>query len=130
MMPSSAATTTRESSQESTRVRHAEPGAHAEFVLEARGLRKIYGQGPSTITVLDGVDFAIERGEMVAIVAPSGAGKSTFLHLLAALDTPTSGTVYFGAKAIDTLGDEELADYRNRAIGFVWQRHHLLAAFN
>jgi lipoprotein-releasing system ATP-binding protein len=129
MMPSSATVTSRESAQESVRVRQTEPGAHPEIVLEARGLRKIYGQGSSTITVLDRVDFAIERGEMVAVVAPSGAGKSTFLHLLAALDTPTSGTVYFGAKAIDTLGDEELANYRNRAIGFVWQRHHLLADF-
>ena len=129
MMLSSAATTSRECSQESGGARRAEPGARPEIVLEARALRKIYGQGAATITVLDGVDFAIERGEMVAIVAPSGAGKSTLLHLLAALDTPMSGTVYFGAKAIDTLSEQELADYRNRAIGFVWQRHHLLADF-
>jgi lipoprotein-releasing system ATP-binding protein len=129
MMLSSAATTSRESSQELSRAHRAERGARPEIVLEARGLRKIYGQGAATITVLDGVDFAIERGEMVAIVAPSGAGKSTLLHLLAALDMPTSGTVYFGSKAIETLREQELADYRNRSIGFVWQRHHLLADF-
>src|SRR6266849_3499963 len=67
------------------------PGA----ALEARGLRKVYGSGAAEVTVLAGVDLAVREGEMVAIVGPSGAGKSTLLHLLAALDTPTSGTVYF-----------------------------------
>lgn len=129
MMQSSAATTSRENYRELSRATRTQPDAGPEIVLEARGLRKIYGAGPAKITVLDGVDFVLERGEMVAIVAPSGAGKSTFLHLLAALDTPTSGTVYFGSKAIETLREQELADYRNRAIGFVWQRHHLLADF-
>ena len=101
----------------------------AGIVLEARGLRKAYGSGPSQVTVLAGVDLAVAEGEMVAIVGPSGAGKSTLLHLLAALDTPTSGTVYFGAKALETLPDEALAEFRNRSIGFVWQRHHLLPDF-
>jgi len=98
-------------------------------LLAARGLRKMYGAGASAITVLGGVDFDVTAGEMVAVVGPSGAGKSTFLHLLAALDTPTSGTVYFAAKALETHQDETIADYRNRQIGFVWQRHHLLADF-
>jgi len=129
MTPSSTATTAADFSQESSRAQRTEPRVRGRAVVEARGLRKVYGDGPAAITVLDGVDFAVERGEMIAIVAPSGAGKSTLLHLLAALDTPTSGTVYFDAKAIDTLGEQELADYRNRAIGFVWQRHHLLADF-
>jgi len=101
------------------------PGA----VLEARGLRKVYGSGAAEVAVLAGVDLAVSEGEMVAIVGPSGAGKSTLLHLLAALDTPTSGTVYFGSKALETLPDSALADFRNRAIGFVWQRHHLLPDF-
>ncbi len=81
------------------------------------------------MTVLAGVDLAVAEGEMVAIVGPSGAGKSTLLHLLAALDTPTSGTVYFSAKALETLPDAALAEFRNRSIGFVWQRHHLLPDF-
>jgi lipoprotein-releasing system ATP-binding protein len=71
----------------------------------------------------------LRDGEMVAIVAPSGAGKSTVLHLLAALDTPTSGTVYFSNQAIETKEDAALADFRNRAVGFLWQRHQLLPDF-
>jgi lipoprotein-releasing system ATP-binding protein len=66
---------------------------------------------------------------MVAIVAPSGAGKSTLLHLLAALDTPTSGAVYFASKPIETNQDSALAEFRNRAVGFLWQRHQLLPDF-
>jgi len=75
------------------------------------------------------VNLSLTRGEMVAIVAPSGAGKSTLLHVLAALDTPTSGKVYFDSKAIETKDDSALAEYRNRAVGFLWQRHQLLADF-
>jgi lipoprotein-releasing system ATP-binding protein len=98
-------------------------------LIEARGLRKAYGSGDKAVTVLGGVDLLVEAGEMVAVVGPSGAGKSTLLHLLAALDTPTSGTVYFRAKALETHRDEALAEFRNRRIGFVWQRHHLLPDF-
>ena len=98
-------------------------------LIEARDLRKSYGAGTAEITVLSGVNVRVEVGELIAVVGPSGAGKSTFLHLLAALDTPTSGTVYFEEKAVDSFRESELADYRNRSIGFVWQRHHLLADF-
>jgi lipoprotein-releasing system ATP-binding protein len=97
--------------------------------LEARSLRKIYRTGPSAVTVLDGIDLSLTQGEMVAIVGPSGSGKSTLLHLLAALDTPTSGTVYFNAKALAAQRSDSLAEFRNRRIGFVWQRHHLLPDF-
>jgi len=97
--------------------------------LEARSLRKVYGAGASAITVLDGIDLSLSPGEMVAIVGPSGSGKSTLLHLLAALDTPTSGTVYFNAKALAARRSDSLAEFRNRRIGFVWQRHHLLPDF-
>src|SRR5260370_8319103 len=69
------------------------------------------------------------RGEMVATVARCGAGKSTFLHLLAALDTPTSGAVYFASKPIETNQDTTVAEFRNRAVGFLWQRHQLLPDF-
>jgi lipoprotein-releasing system ATP-binding protein len=103
--------------------------ARSGVLIEARDLRKSYGAGAAEITILSGINVGVEAGELIAIVGPSGAGKSTFLHLLAALDTPTSGTVYFEQKAIDSFRESELADYRNRSIGFVWQRHHLLADF-
>jgi lipoprotein-releasing system ATP-binding protein len=98
-------------------------------ILEARGLKKTYGARERNLQVLVDVNLKMAPGEMVAVVAPSGAGKSTLLHLLAALDTPTSGTVYFENKAIETKQDAALADYRNRAVGFLWQRHQLLPDF-
>src|SRR5487761_1984659 len=103
--------------------------APAGTLIETRDLRKTYGAGATEITVLSGVTVSVEAGKLIAVVGPSGAGKSTFLHLLAALDTPTSGTVYFEGKAIDSFQESELANYRHRSIGFVWQRHHLLADF-
>jgi lipoprotein-releasing system ATP-binding protein len=99
------------------------------FVLESRGLKKTYGRGEKSLHILVDANLSLTRGEMVAIVAPSGAGKSTLLHVLAALDTPTSGKVYFDSKAIETNDDAALAEYRNRAVGFLWQRHQLLADF-
>ena len=101
----------------------------ATAVLEARGLKKVYGAGEKSLAVLTDASLILRRGEMVAIVAPSGAGKSTLLHLLAALDTPTSGTVYFATKALETNDDAALAEFRNRAVGFLWQRHQLLPDF-
>ena len=98
-------------------------------LIAACELSKVYGSGSSAITVLERVNLEISRGEMIAIIGPSGAGKSTLLHLLAGLDTPTSGTVYFDTKALETHHDEAIADFRNTQIGFVWQRHHLLADF-
>jgi lipoprotein-releasing system ATP-binding protein len=100
-----------------------------EAVLEARGLKKTYGAREKNLEVLVDANLQLREGEMVAVVAPSGAGKSTLLHLLAALDTPTSGTVYFANKAIETKQDAALAEYRNRAVGFLWQRHQLLPDF-
>ena len=101
----------------------------AQIVLEARSLRKIYGVGARALTVLADANLSLRRGEMVAIVAPSGAGKSTLLHLLAALDTPTSGAVYFASKPIESNQDTTVAEFRNRAVGFLWQRHQLLPDF-
>jgi len=98
-------------------------------LMETRELRKTYGPASARITVLDRVNLTIAAGEMIAIVGPSGAGKSTLLHMLAALDTPTSGTVYFQSKALEAYREEELAEFRNRQVGFVWQRHHLLPDF-
>jgi lipoprotein-releasing system ATP-binding protein len=117
----------------------ATPGANLEgaarasysgAVLEARDIRKVYGEGTTAITVLDGINLQLMPGESVAIVGPSGSGKSTLLHLLAALDTPTSGTVYFESDALEARRDDSIAEFRNRRIGFVWQRHHLLPDFS
>ena len=104
------------------------PGARS-VVMEGRSLQKIYGRGEKSLPVLSEASLSLLQGEMVAIVAPSGAGKSTLLHLLAALDTPTSGTVYFANKPIETNDDTALAAFRNRAVGFLWQRHQLLPDF-
>jgi lipoprotein-releasing system ATP-binding protein len=113
-------------------VRSSNPNAPhtVSTVMEARSLKKIYGSGEKSLAVLSDANLSLRQGEMVAIVAPSGAGKSTLLHLLAALDTPTSGTVYFANKAIETNDDDAaLAEFRNRAVGFLWQRHQLLPDF-
>jgi lipoprotein-releasing system ATP-binding protein len=101
----------------------------SEIILEARGLRKVYEDGERTLIVLKEANLQLGRGEMVAIVAPSGAGKSTLLHLLATLDTPTSGAIYFETKQIENKNETALADFRNRSIGFLWQRHQLLPDF-
>ena len=117
------------SSRAATGVALDDPQTGAVPVLRAANLRKVFHSGSQEIVPLDGVDFSIERGEMIAIVGPSGAGKSTLLHLLGALDTPTNGEVYFGAKSLLSLAEAELTEYRNRSVGFVWQRHHLLPDF-
>src|SRR6185437_4032778 len=101
----------------------------ASAILEGRNLKKTYGAGEKSLVILNDANLILHRGEMVAIVAPSGAGKSTLLHLLAALDTPTSGTVYFASNAIETNEDAAVAEFRNRAVGFLWQRHQLLSDF-
>lgn len=98
-------------------------------ILEARNLKKSYGSGVQSLPILVDANLFLQRGEMVAIVAPSGAGKSTLLHLLAALDTPTSGAVYFASKAIESNQDAAVAEFRNRSVGFLWQRHQLLPDF-
>jgi lipoprotein-releasing system ATP-binding protein len=98
-------------------------------LLRTESLCKTFRSGSEQITPLDGIDLSIHRGEIVAIVGPSGTGKSTLLHLLAALDTPTNGEVYFAGSSLRSLAEAELAEYRNRTIGFVWQRHHLLPDF-
>jgi lipoprotein-releasing system ATP-binding protein len=101
------------------------------MILEARGLVKTYRGGDGgLITPLGGVDLAIARGEMVAIVGASGAGKSTLLHVLGALDRPDQGSVFVGGEALHDRPDEELAELRNRKIGFVFQFHHLLREFS
>ena len=98
--------------------------------LAARGIRKSYPSGESgELHVLRGVDLTVRSGEAVAVIGASGAGKSTFLHILGALDRPTSGEVVLGDRTVTELADRELAAVRNRHVGFVFQFHHLLREF-
>jgi lipoprotein-releasing system ATP-binding protein len=101
------------------------------MVIEAHDVAKSYRGGDGgLIHVLDGVDLAVRRGEMVAIVGASGAGKSTLLHVLGALDRPTRGSVLLDGEPLHGRPDEVLAKIRNRKIGFVFQFHHLLREFS
>lgn len=95
-------------------------------LLELKGVTKQYDETSVSTVVLKGVDLCIEEGEMVAIVGPSGCGKSTLLNLIGALDRPTSGSITFDNQDLLKLNDTELADFRNRSVGFVFQLHHLL----
>jgi lipoprotein-releasing system ATP-binding protein len=101
------------------------------MVLEAVDLAKTYvGGDGGLISVLDGVNLRVARGEMVAIVGASGAGKSTLLHLLGALDRPTRGTISIAGEQVEDRSDEELSVLRNKRVGFVFQFHHLLREFS
>jgi lipoprotein-releasing system ATP-binding protein len=100
-----------------------------EIAIRAVGLAKSYVSGGAELVIFSGLDFDVARGERLALVGESGAGKSTLLHLLGGLDRPTEGAIYFGHKDICQLPQSELADFRNRELGFVWQIHTLLAEF-
>ncbi|MDF2838342.1 MAG: ABC-type antimicrobial peptide transport system, ATPase component [Evtepia sp.] len=99
-------------------------------ILEAKALTKIYGKGETMVHALDGVDFAVQKGEFVAIVGTSGSGKSTLLHMLGGLDRPTSGSVIVDGKEIFFLKDEALTIFRRRKIGFVFQNYNLVPVLN
>ncbi|MGQ0765122.1 MAG: ABC transporter ATP-binding protein [Gemmatimonadota bacterium] len=100
-------------------------------VLIAQGITKTFRGGDGgTLSILNGVDLSVARGEMVAIVGASGAGKSTLLHVLGALDVPNRGTVVIDGEPTAGRNDEQLAELRNRKIGFVFQFHHLLREFS
>jgi lipoprotein-releasing system ATP-binding protein len=98
-------------------------------LVTARGLVKRYRTGDRTVEVLRGADLELERGEMVAVVGASGAGKSTLLHILGTLDRPTAGEVRIDGIDVFRMRDVELAEFRNRRVGFVFQFHHLLPEF-
>jgi lipoprotein-releasing system ATP-binding protein len=100
-----------------------------QIAIRASGLAKSYRSGGAELVIFSGLDFDVARGERLALVGESGAGKSTLLHLLGGLDRPTEGAIYFGHKDICKLPQSELADFRNRELGFVWQIHTLLAEF-
>ncbi|MEA2626897.1 MAG: lipoprotein-releasing system ATP-binding protein [Candidatus Binatota bacterium] len=99
-------------------------------LVRVEGLVKHYADAGRDVRVLEGVELEVQRGEKVAIVGESGVGKSTLLHILGALDRPTAGAVRYGGLDVATLGSDELAAFRNRQIGFVFQFHHLLGDFS
>lgn len=99
------------------------------LMLVAEKIEKTFPQGASELHILKGLDFQIKEGEAVSIVGASGAGKSTFLHILGTLDRPTSGRVLFEGEDLLQKADEELAKFRNEKLGFVFQFHHLLSEF-
>jgi lipoprotein-releasing system ATP-binding protein len=105
------------------------PARNSLSVLRAEGLTKIFHSANETVVVFEGISFEVRKGEFVALVGESGAGKSTLLHLLAALDTPSSGEVYFNLKRVGSFKPDESAVYRSRELGFVWQMHYLLPEF-
>jgi lipoprotein-releasing system ATP-binding protein len=99
-------------------------------LLRVEKLEKSYLSGPERLTIFANLDLTVERGERLALVGESGAGKSSLLHLLGGLDRPTSGRVLFEDQDLATLDEKKLARFRNRHIGFVWQVHYLLPEFS
>ncbi|MDN5783071.1 MAG: ATP-binding cassette domain-containing protein, partial [Luteimonas sp.] len=111
-------------------IRDSQEQAHTGEVIRAAGLGKTYAEGKLRTPVFDGLDLAVQAGETVAILGVSGAGKSTLLHLLGGLDTPTAGEVFVAGQKMSSLSDAARGQLRNRALGFVYQFHHLLPEFS
>lgn len=106
-----------------------EPINRGDEVIRAQGLAKTYAEGRMQTPVFNGLDLSVAAGETVAIIGASGAGKSTLLHLLGGLDTPTAGEVFVAGHQMSALSDGQRGRLRNRALGFVYQFHHLLPEF-
>ncbi len=101
----------------------------SKTLLKLKELSKTYRSGPQEVEVLKGIDLEVNYGEIVVIMGPSGVGKSTLLHLIGGLDKPSGGQAYFDDANIFELSNHELAEFRNKSIGFVFQFHHLLPEF-
>jgi lipoprotein-releasing system ATP-binding protein len=97
--------------------------------LRVDRLKKVFRSGAAELVLFENLSFEVVQGEMLAIVGQSGAGKSTLLHIAGALDKPSAGEVYFGDLRLNSLSENEAADFRNREIGFVWQFHYLVPEF-
>lgn len=100
------------------------------FIVETRNLKKYYQMGENTVKALDGVDFRVKDQEFVAIIGKSGSGKSTLLHMLGGLDVPTEGEVLIDGKRLKGLKKEQLAVFRRRKIGFIFQNYNLVPDLN
>ncbi len=99
-------------------------------ILKVKNLTKIYGKGENEVRALDDVSFSINKGEFVAIIGPSGSGKSTLLHILGAVDKPTSGEVFMDGQNVFEKNDEQLAIFRRRQVGLIYQFYNLLPVLN
>ena len=98
-----------------------------EHLIEVQELTKVYGTGGAAVRALDGINLTLDEGEFVAIMGPSGSGKSTLMNILGCLDRPTDGQYWLGGEDVSKLNRTQLADIRNRRIGFVFQSYNLLA---
>jgi lipoprotein-releasing system ATP-binding protein len=107
----------------------AQSPARGDTVMEAKGLVKKFVSGREELRILDGLDLTVSRGQSTTIVGASGSGKSTLLYILGALERPTGGELLFEGQPLLTRSEDELAAWRNRSVGFVFQFHHLLSDF-
>ncbi|HHW31532.1 MAG TPA: ABC transporter ATP-binding protein [Clostridiaceae bacterium] len=99
-------------------------------ILRVENLTKIYGKGENEVRALDGVSFTVEKGEFIAIIGPSGSGKSTLLHILGGVDRPTTGKVYLDGQDVYAQNDEQLAIFRRRQVGLIYQFYNLIPVLN
>ena len=99
-------------------------------ILKVENLSKVYGKGENQVKAVDNISFSIEKGEFVAIIGASGSGKSTLLHMLGGVDRPTSGKVYIEGKDIYSLNDDNLAIFRRRQVGLIYQFYNLIPVLN
>ena len=99
-------------------------------ILKVENLTKIYGAGNAEVRALDGVSFSVEKGEFLAIIGPSGSGKSTLLHALGGVDRPTSGKVYMNGQDVYAQNEEQLAIFRRRHVGLIYQFYNLIPVLN
>lgn len=100
------------------------------WIVKTKNLKKYYQLGGHTVKALDGVDFLVREREFVSVIGTSGSGKSTLLHMLGGLDTPTSGGVYIDGKSLGQMDKEQLAIFRRRKVGFVFQNYNLVQDLN